>query len=268
MDIEKEKWVYFLTSPPGCGKSTFMQTVAPEHLRSIHYYDPDIEIAKLLQKPDIDGEIQATSRFLDEREKKMDSYTKNGESFVLEITDPGKQRSELAKKLKAEGYKVGVIAIGVASQEIADARIEKRIGKGGHDVNKDARKWYRDGCLRNTPMLLEIADEAHIYDNTKGKFLEIARKSKEDPNLVLLVDETRIGPHDSYMPTLIANIRQHGLPVVPANTKNQQMDHNLSEAVLHSLHEIGTRFSDFIHRHGQTINDGVRQESPKKNRSR
>lgn len=90
----------------------------------------------------------------------------HGRSFSQETTLCGLTVLRNIRTAKANGFKVGIIYVGLASAEIAKARVRARVEKGGHGVS-DAQieKRYSDS-FRNLNKILPQCDGVLFYDNT------------------------------------------------------------------------------------------------------
>ena len=88
------------------------------------------------------------------------------ESFNQETTLSGRTILRTVRKAAELGYRTTLFFVDVASPEVAQERIARREGLGGHGVAPDVvrRRWRRS--RENYRRALALVDEAFLYDNT------------------------------------------------------------------------------------------------------
>jgi len=101
--------------------------------------------------------IKLTKKYLNERTTFHQETTLTGHTIFNNIS--------LSREL---GYKIVLHYIGVASCDIAIARVQQRVLDGGHDIpTEDIIRRYQKS-LDNLCKTMSISDDIYIYDNTKS----------------------------------------------------------------------------------------------------
>jgi len=147
-----------LAGPNGAGKSTS----APILLADLPFFNADN--AALLISPGNPAlaAIEAGRQTLD----RIDRAIEVGKSFAVETTLSGRGYLLRAAKAKRQGWKFGLIYVGVASPELAIQRVESRFQAGGHFVPApDVRRRYARGLVNLREACL-LVDHGAIYDNS------------------------------------------------------------------------------------------------------
>ena len=146
----------------GAGKSTLYQTL--ESLKDMPRINTD-EIVKSF------GNWQNTNDILKAGKiavKKIHEYFEQGVSFNQETTLCGAsiiRNIEIAKSL---GYKIEIHYVGVASVDIAKARIAYRVSQGGHGISDaDVERRYKESFNRLKD-IVSVCDLVVLYDNTEN----------------------------------------------------------------------------------------------------
>jgi len=223
MADSKDKWLWIVTGPNGAGKSTLWNSQGDESLKQLPYINLD-EKAKeaiLAARPE-DKDLSPEEFYLKadkENEKKAEEFRKDGQSYAIEKAAPGRRTFALVKKLKAEGWKIGVMAVGIKAPELASERMEGRVKEGGHAENMASSFLYR-ACLANTPQLIAMSDKAVLYDNSGEGFREIARRDAPGERMTMTTPEADFHFSNSYMRQMIAGLRKKDLmPEVPGTKR-------------------------------------------------
>ena len=99
---------------------------------------------------------------------KMEEALEKGQSFTQETTLSGARTERFVREAKECGYTVRLCYIGLNSAEESVKRIQNRVAKGGHnidraDVNRRFNKRFDD-----LVKILPHCDEALLYDNENG----------------------------------------------------------------------------------------------------
>ncbi len=143
-----------LAGPNGAGKSTFYEA----HLSAtgLPFLNSDV-VARELGVTDYEA-----SRALDEI---RELYIERGISFISEtvFSDPVGAKVAMLRRGMEAGFNVKLIYIGIESPALAQARVNHRVGNGGHPVPPDkilaryprslanlaraVRSWPRWSCL-------------------------------------------------------------------------------------------------------------------------
>lgn len=146
----------------GAGKSTLYYSEANRDL-GIRLNSDEILHSLGLDWRDSSAQMLAGKALL----KLQRECLENGVSFNQETTLSGKTILGVVKKAKEQGYEIHLRYVGVATAEIAKARVEQRIARGGHGVSGgtiDRRfKTSRENFLQVVP----YCDSIIIYDNTE-----------------------------------------------------------------------------------------------------
>ncbi len=116
---------------------------------------------------------------------KIRKYFENGESFNQEVTLCGNSVWSNIVRARELGYQIEMYYVGVDSVDIAKARIESRVLKGGHGIpDADVERRFSES-IKNLPRAIELCDIVEIFDNTES-FERVARY--ENGKCVLKVD--------------------------------------------------------------------------------
>ncbi len=91
-----------------------------------------------------------------------------GDSFTQETTLSGMRTERFAKEAKEAGYFIRLFYIGLDSAEESVKRIENRVTKGGHGIDrKDVSRRFAKR-FEDLLKVLPYCDEAGFYDNENG----------------------------------------------------------------------------------------------------
>lgn len=186
---EREKWLWIITGPNGAGK-TSIRTLLPEAITALPLLNLDEYAQKLAgsdpyrDDPRLDEparQQRSMERYLAASDQVMAaaySHYQNGQSFATEKSVPssGVYGKSFAS-LQADGWKIGVIAVGIKDAATARQRVEARIAEGGHDVPAVEATWNL--CKEYTPAVLKIADRFMLYDNSQAVPQLIATKEQK-----------------------------------------------------------------------------------------
>lgn len=93
-------------------------------------------------------------------------YIDNKVSFTQETTLSGKSILKSIKDIKEMGFKIVLLFVGIEGVELAKHRIALRVEKGGHYIPDKTVESRYGKTLENLPKVLELCDQAAIYDNT------------------------------------------------------------------------------------------------------
>jgi predicted ABC-type ATPase len=90
-----------------------------------------------------------------------------GESFAFETTLAGRNYAQMIPRWRKAGYHVKLIFLGLASADLAVARVAARVAQGGHDVPEAVVRRRFELGLRNFHALYrDLVDSWIWHDNT------------------------------------------------------------------------------------------------------
>ncbi len=87
-------------------------------------------------------------------------------SFSQETTLSGKGIVNSIKKARELGYYIVMFYVGLDSPNLASQRIAHRVSTGGHDIDKRTVERRYDASLKNFGRVVDLCNEAYLYDNT------------------------------------------------------------------------------------------------------
>ena len=103
----------------------------------------------------------------------IDGYLRRGISFTQETTLAGVKTLRTVKRAREAGYFIRLYYVGLDTAAESVKRIENRVAKGGHDINREDVLRRFDGRFDALMKLLPYCDEVTLFDNENG-FAEAA----------------------------------------------------------------------------------------------
>lgn len=167
------KDIFILAGPNGAGKTTAANVLLPERLRTREFVNAD-EIARGLSPFNVEGVAMTAGRIMIER---MRALVSAGESFALETTCAGRQHAVWLAACKADGWRITLLFLWLASADMAVERVARRVREGGHNIPPDViRRRHAAGIRNMVRLYLPLADNASIFDNSDGRLKLIAQR--------------------------------------------------------------------------------------------
>ncbi len=155
----EERWLWFIAGPNGAGKSTR----AREFLAGLgEIVNPD-EIAREISTVTPEETLAAAGRAAIDRRRQL---LKAGHSFSIETTLSGRTLIRLAETAGQEGWRIGLLYIGLRSSEQAIERVQLRVKSGGHDIPPEEVRRRYSRSLANISSFVALADHALFVDNS------------------------------------------------------------------------------------------------------
>lgn len=179
----------------GVGKTTFARPYVAEY--GFDFLNAD-DIAKTLADAGDPSPMVAAGRVFFER---LNQALDNQQSIVVETTLSGTYINKVAKRAKANGYKIKLIYIFIESPAACIERVKVRIAKGGHEVPEEdvKRRFYRS--LSNFwDNFREMAERWFLIYNGEFGYQTIATGKLDDQsieNKVLFDNFLKLIKHDT-----------------------------------------------------------------------
>lgn len=144
----------------GAGKSTLYQSLVS--LQKMPRINTD-EIVKTFGNWNNPNDIIIAGKIAIER---INSYLNAGITFNQETTLCGKTIIKNIKRAKSNGYYIELHYISVDNVDIAKARVNERVSKGGHGIpDKDIERRYIE-TFNNLRIVMPYCDKITFYDNS------------------------------------------------------------------------------------------------------
>ena len=157
--------VMVFAGPNGSGKTTITKMA-----NTVGEYVNADDIKKATLCTDLEAAVKA-----EELRNKMISEKKD---FTFETVLSTDRNLLLLRRAKQQGYFVRGIYVLTSDVEINIARVKAREALGGHGVPVEKIRQRYERALKLIPLLVEVCDVFHLYDNTKMPF-RIFKKRKE-----------------------------------------------------------------------------------------
>jgi predicted ABC-type ATPase len=156
--------VIVIGGPDGAGKSTIAPLVLRDYLAVPDFVNAD-QIAAGLSAFNPEGAAFEAGRIMLRR---LDELAASGKSFAFESTLSSRTFSVFLKKLKSQGYHVGLCFVWLNSAELAKERVALRVQMGGHHIPDDViERRYARSIQNFRNLYLPLADEWSLFDNSK-----------------------------------------------------------------------------------------------------
>ncbi len=171
----KEQNLYIIAGCNGVGKTTASFTVLPEILNCKEFINAD-EIAKGLSPFQPEKVAIEAGRIMLHR---IDELLESRESFAFETTLATKSYKKKILEAQSNNYNVTLLFFWLNSVELANERVKERVREGGHNIPENIiyRRYY-NGINNLFTIYLPIVNEAFLFDNSEGKHIAIAQKTK------------------------------------------------------------------------------------------
>ncbi|MBC8130353.1 MAG: AAA family ATPase [Rhizobiaceae bacterium] len=176
--------LWLVAGPNGVGKTTFAFRQIKRLTGETSFVNLD-EIARGLSPlaPE-SGAIRASRVALSMIDDLIAGNGRGRHSFSLETTLAGRTHLRTLDRAKAAGFRVHLLYFCVADEEMALARIARRVAEGGHDVpEKDARRRFRRS-IANFPLYAARADLWQVFDANPFAPKVVAEGSGHVPDYV------------------------------------------------------------------------------------
>lgn len=174
-----------IAGPNGAGKTTVSRRVVAETLGIGEFVNADV-IAAGLSGFEPERAAFAAGRVMLTR---MDELAKQQASFAFETTLASRTFAPWLRERMANGYRVHLVYVWLASPETAIRRVSARIRKGGHAVPPDTiRRRYGRSAWNLVNLFLPIAQASgtwRIYDNSRAQPVLVAHGASGDSPAIL-----------------------------------------------------------------------------------
>ena len=161
-NVRARPTLFLIAGPNGAGKTTFYYTVLRSRVAATFINADEIqrdEIRDAAPK----AAYEAAAIAADRRAEKLEA----GESFVTETVFSHESKLDLFRDARSLGYRLVAFHLGLASADLAVARVRERAKEGGHAVPADK---VRARFSRNQPLIREavvMADYSSVYDASR-----------------------------------------------------------------------------------------------------
>ncbi len=100
--------------------------------------------------------------------RRIDDCLSKGISFTQETTLSGFRTERTARKAREMGYSVRLFYVGLDTAQESLERIQNRVRRGGHDIDRDDVLRRFSGRWEAVAKVLPYCDTAEFYDNDNG----------------------------------------------------------------------------------------------------
>ncbi len=161
--MNKEKKIVIIAGPNGAGKTTFAGEFLVHEADCPVFVNADLIAAGLSPfQPEL-AALKAGRLMLAE----IKEYVRRGESFAFETTLSGRHYARMIREWRKNGYRVKLIFLRLASEEIALDRVRNRVAQGGHNIEPEIiRRRFRKGLENFTNLYKELVTTWVEYDNS------------------------------------------------------------------------------------------------------
>jgi len=121
----------------------------------------------------------------------------NKVSFGFETVASTKEKVDFVRKAIEKGYKVDLLFVSLESPELCYKRVQDRVSRGGHDVERTKVFSRYERTMRFLKDYIELADRAVVYDNSRE--IPITVFTKKDSDMKILRDPSDIPWVDKYI---------------------------------------------------------------------
>lgn len=88
-----------------------------------------------------------------------------GVAFGFETVASTQSKIDFAKKAKDKGYHIEVLFVSTKSPELCYERIQERVRRGGHDVQRSKVFERYERTMAYLKEYIDLADVIYVYDN-------------------------------------------------------------------------------------------------------
>lgn len=163
--IDAKPLVVVFAGPNGSGKSTVTKWA---QISGVYINADDIKKSEEI------SDLSAAQKAEELRERCV--CDKKYFTFETVLSTP--RNINLLRRAKDEGFFIKSVFVLTNNPKINILRVENRVEKGGHGVPRDKIKsrYYRS--LKMLPLLVELSDICHVYDNSENNrcFFRIFKK--------------------------------------------------------------------------------------------
>ncbi|WP_027390250.1 zeta toxin family protein [Chrysiogenes arsenatis] len=158
-----EKKIVIIAGPNGAGKTSFAREFLPNEADCPIFVNADLIAAGL--SPFAPERVAVTAGRL--MFKRITSLVNSGESFAFETTLAGRGYAKLIPQWRAQGYRVKLIFLKLASVELAIERVATRVAQGGHVIPDPViRRRFVAGWQYFDNLYRPLLDCWQVYDNS------------------------------------------------------------------------------------------------------
>ena len=152
-----------IAGPNGAGKTTFAREFLPYGRGILHFVNADLIAAGLSPlRPPLAA--HAAGRLM---LAELDRLVAAREDFGFESTLSGKGYVDRLRRWKAQGYRIEIVFLRLATPRLALKRIAMRVAQGGHDVPRaDVLRRFARGRENFDKLYRPLADAWAVYDNS------------------------------------------------------------------------------------------------------
>ncbi|MBO7509268.1 MAG: hypothetical protein J6T57_03275 [Alphaproteobacteria bacterium] len=177
IEINPEGVLHLVAGPNGSGKSTLVE----------QFYGV-VPPVKFVNADNIAREQHCCPRGTDLGrflfQEINDAFTAHA-SLIYETTLSGKFDNKLIKRARAEGYKIKITYIVLASVEQNLARVSERVKKhNGHNVPEDDVRRRYEKSLFHFDAVCKIIDSWQLYNNAGPQFCLVANGAGNEINII------------------------------------------------------------------------------------
>ena len=99
--------------------------------------------------------------------EQIDRCIQKGESFAFETTLSGRIYIKKINTMKAEGYKVIIYFLKLASVDLAMERVRLRVSEGGHNIPmEDIQRRFDRSWINFQEIYKQLVDEWIVFDTS------------------------------------------------------------------------------------------------------
>ncbi len=137
--------IIIIAGPNGAGKTTFAQEYLPGEPGHLVFLNADLIASDISPSRPEAVALRAGRLMLQE----ISNHAERGENFAFETTLAGRGYVERIRRWRAEGYRVKLFFLSLATPEEAIRRVRGRVAQGGHNIPEEVIRRRFSRGLRN-----------------------------------------------------------------------------------------------------------------------
>lgn len=161
--MDNERKIVIIAGPNGAGKTTFAREFLLHEAGCPSFVNADLIAAGLSPFQPEQVAFRAGRLMLAE----IKDYVRRRESFAFETTLSGRHYVRMIREWRKMGYRVKLIFLRLASEEIALDRVRIRVAQGGHNIEPEViRRRFHKGLDNFNELYKGLVTAWVEYDNS------------------------------------------------------------------------------------------------------